>query len=178
LPRRIRIGLISTFWVCSVLAYWHWIWPLPGPLHWQAAGVRYQLLEPRALGFALLVPGLWLMLERSLADLPWQQRWLSTLFRSGFVALLALCIARPVREVDSSRICTTFLVVVSDSVSDASLVEAGRTIAEARTHARSGDTLRVISFARRPHLVELGPHGELPPLRQRKPPGKRAQQPP
>jgi Ca-activated chloride channel family protein len=173
LPRRIRIGLVSTFWVCSVLAYWHWIWPLPGPLHWQAASVRYQLLEPRALGFALLIPGLWLVLERSLADLPWQQRWLSTLCRSGFVGLLAVCVARPVREVDSSRICTTFLVDVSDSVSDASLVEAGRTIAEARTHVRPEDTLRVISFARRPHLVELGPQGELPPLR---PSGKGTQQ--
>ncbi|HVZ34353.1 MAG TPA: VWA domain-containing protein, partial [Polyangiaceae bacterium] len=118
------------------------------------------------------------MLERSLADLPWQQRWLSTLFRSGFVALLAVCVARPVREVDSSRICTTFLVDVSDSISDASLVEAGRTIAEARAHARSDDALRVISFARRPHLVELGPEGELPPLRQRKPSGKGAQQAP
>ncbi|HVZ31738.1 MAG TPA: VWA domain-containing protein, partial [Polyangiaceae bacterium] len=164
--RWLGICLLALGWLALGLAYLRWLGPLTSPLVWQQAGRHYQLLEPRALGFALLVPGFLLVLYRSLADLPWQQRLLSTLFRSAFVLLLALCVGRLVRSVESSRVCTIFLVDVSDSVSVAALRSATQTIAKARAARHPDDELRVISFARRPRLLEPGPDGELPPWRE------------
>lgn len=158
--------LLLLGWLALSLAYLRWLEPLTTPLLWEAGGRHYQLLQPRALGFALLVPVFLLVLYRSLADLPWQQRLLSTLFRSAFVLLLALCVGRLVRSVETSRICTIFLVDVSDSISDAALADASLSIARARAAQRPDDELRVVSFARRPRLLELGPQGELPAWRE------------
>jgi Ca-activated chloride channel family protein len=164
--RWIGLCLLLLGWLALALAYARGLAPLSSPLIWQQGGRHYQLLEPRALGFALLLPAFLLMLYRSLADLPWQQRLLSTLFRSAFVVLLALCVGRLVRSVETSRICTIFLVDVSDSISDAALGDAGQLIARAGAAQRPDDELRVISFARRPRLLELGPKGELPVWRE------------
>jgi Ca-activated chloride channel homolog len=164
--RALGFWLLVIGWLALAVGYARWLWPLKGPLVWDQGGRHYQLLEPRALGFALLVPLLLLVLYRSLADLPWQQRLLSTLFRSAFVCLLALGIGRLVRSVETSRICTIFLVDVSDSVSDTALTGAADTIARARAVQRPDDQLRVISVARRPRLLQLGPNGELPALRE------------
>src|SRR4051812_3258056 len=157
--------LLLVGWLALSLGYLRWLGPQSTPLAWEQGGRQYQLLEPRALGFALLLPVFLLVLYRSLADLPWQQRLLSTLFRSAFVLLLALCVGRLVRSVETSRICTIFLVDVSDSISDAALSDASLAIARARAGQRPEDELRVVSFARRPRLLELGPQGELPPWR-------------
>lgn len=164
--RALGFWLLVVGWLALTVGYVRWLWPLSAPLVWEQGGRHYQLLEPRALGFALLVPLLLLILYRSLADLPWQQRLLSTLFRAAFVCLLAVGIGRLVRSVEASRICTIFLVDVSDSVSDAALSSAVDTITRARAAQRPDDQLRVISVARRPRLLELGPGGELPALRE------------
>src|SRR5215471_15549994 len=164
--RWLGIWLLALGWLALGVAYLRWLGPLTSPLVWEQGGRHYQLLEPRALGFALLVPAFLLVLYRSLADLPWQQRLLSTLFRSAFVLLLALCVGRLVRSVESSRVCTVFLVDVSDSISDAALSSASQTIDQARAARRPDDELRVISFARRPRLLEPGPDGQLPPWRE------------
>jgi len=164
--RWLGICALALGWLGLGLAYLRWLGPLTSPLVWEQGGRHYQLLEPRALGFALLVPAFLLVLYRSLADLPWQQRLLSTVFRSAFVLLLALCVGRLVRSVESSRVCTVFLVDVSDSISDAALRGATQTLEQARAARRPDDELRVISFARRPRLLEPGPNGELPPWRE------------
>ena len=164
--RWLGICLLTLGWLALGLGYLRWLAPLTSPLVWEQGGRHYQLLEPRALGFALLLPGFLLVLYRSLADLPWQQRLLSTLFRSAFVLLLALCVGRFVLSGESSRVCTIFLVDVSDSISDAALRSASQTIDKARDARRSDDELRVISFARRPRLLEPGPDGALPPWRE------------
>jgi Ca-activated chloride channel family protein len=142
---------------------------LSGPLGFNYGGTRYQLLEPRALVLSLVVPFLLLAVFRSLADLPWQQRLLSMLFRLGFIALLGLSVARLVRSVEASRICTVFLVDVSDSVSDASLSDARGVLEQSLALAREGDEVRVIRFAHRPELLELGPERQLPELRAAQP---------
>jgi len=164
--RWLSFCLLVLGWLALSLAYLRWLGPQTTPLVWEQGGRHYQLLEPRALGFGLLLPVFLLTLYRSLADLPWQQRLLSTLFRSSFVLLLALCVGRLVRSVETSRICTIFLVDVSDSISDAALSEASSTIGRARAAQRPDDELRVVSFARRPRLLELGPQGELPAWRE------------
>ncbi len=166
MKRALGFWLLLLGWLGLVAAYARWVWPLGAPLVWEQGGRDYQLLQPRALGFALLVPLLLLTLYRSLADLPWQQRLLSTLFRAAFVCLLAVGLGRVVRSVETSRICTIFLVDVSDSVSDAALAGVAETIRQARAAQRPDDELRVISVARRPRLLELGPAGELPALRE------------
>lgn len=137
-----------------------------GPLGFSYGSTSYQLLEPRALVLVLVVPFLLLAVFRSLADLPWQQRVLSMLFRLGFVALLGLSVARLVRSVEASRICTVFLVDVSDSVSDASLSDARGVLEQSLALAREGDEVRLIRFARRPELIALGPQREIPSLRE------------
>jgi Ca-activated chloride channel family protein len=167
MPRWFSFSLLSLLTLLLGLAYVRWILPLTGPLAWQYAGTRYQLLEPRALGWGLIAVLLLFMLYKSLADLPWQQRALSALFRTSFVLLLALCAARLVRSVETRRVCSVFLVDVSDSVSDAALADATRIISAAYAAKGPEDQLRVIRFGRRPHLVELGPNGELPPWRLR-----------
>ena len=114
MPRWLSFSLLLLLTIALVGGYVRFIAPVTGPLGWDYDGTRYQLLEPRALGFALLAPLILLVLYKSLADLPWQQRLLSALFRIGFVALLALAVSRLVQSVETRRIATVFLVDVSD----------------------------------------------------------------
>ena len=152
--RWLGICLLVVGWLALGLAYLRWLGPLTSPLVWEQGGRHYQLLEPRALGFALLVPAFLLVLYRSLAYLPWQQRLLSTLFRSAFVLLLALCVGRLVRSVESSRVCTVFLVDVSDSISDAALQSATQTLEKARA-ARRQDAVTTLCAEDEAALVKL-----------------------
>jgi Ca-activated chloride channel family protein len=161
LPRWLSLLLLAIFTAALTYGYVRFLAPLSTPLVWEYAGTRYQLLEPRALGFVLLAPFVLLVLFKSLADLPWQQRLLSALFRIGFIALLALSVSRLVRSVETRRIATVFLVDVSDSVSDAALASATALIDGAWKQKGSDDDVRVIRFARRPRLVELGPEGQV-----------------
>src|SRR5262245_15688146 len=146
--RWLGISLLLLGWLALALLGLRWLGPLTSPLGWEQGGRSYQLLEPRALGFVLVLPLFLLIALRSLADLPWQQRLLSGLFRSVFVCLLALCVGRLVRSVETSRVCTIFLIDVSDSVSDAALAGATQALGQARAAQRPDDQLRVISFAR------------------------------
>ena len=88
-----------------------------GPtLAWTRHGEPYELLAPRMLGLVLLVPYFVWMLGRSLADLPLAQRVASVVLRAAFVALLALGLARLARTATTQKVCTVYLVDVSDSV--------------------------------------------------------------
>ena len=137
LPRWLSLGLLAALSLLLGLGYARWLAPLSGPLAWEYAGARYQLLEPRALALVLVAPLLLLVLYKSLADLPWQQRLLSALFRIAFILLLAVTMARLVKSVETSRICTVFLVDVSDSVSDAALGDATQTVEQAQKQQRT-----------------------------------------
>jgi Ca-activated chloride channel homolog len=131
----------------------------PGAFSWTWGGEAYELLEPRAFAVLLAVPVLLLLVRGSLADLPWQQRVLGLLFRTAFFALIALALAQLVRTARDDKVCTVYLVDVSDSVPDAALAGARAHIEAAREQKRPDDQVRLVTFARRPRLVELSADG-------------------
>ena len=139
-----------------VYAYHRFIWSAGDETpSWVRDGVTYELLHPRTLGLLLITPVLMIVLGRSLADLPWQQRVLSLLLRVAFVALIALGLARLVRTAETQKVCTVFLVDVSDSVPPEALEDARSTV-ERAIEARGDENLvRLVTFARRPRLVDL-----------------------
>lgn len=118
-------------------------------------GVTYRLLEPRWLGVAIALPLLIIAAARSLTDLPWSQRLLGVALRALFLLLLGLGLARPSRTATTENVATVFLVDVSDSVPDEALEDARETLVRAEGAKRPNDVVRLITFARRPRLVEL-----------------------
>ncbi|MBK7578903.1 MAG: VWA domain-containing protein [Myxococcales bacterium] len=129
---------------------------------WVREGKNYELLEPRTLGLLLLAPLLLFLLGRSLADLPWQQRVLAVLFRVMFIGLVALGLARLARTAETSKVATVFVVDVSDSVEDPSLEDARKTLEAAIDARGKEDVIRLITFAKRPRLIELKEEGGKP----------------
>src|SRR5204862_569781 len=103
-------------------------------------------------------------LARSLADLPWQQRMLSLALRMALLFAMGLALARPVRTAETTRVCTVLLLDVSDSVSDESLEDARRVVRDALAARPPNDLLKVVTFARRPRLLDLGEAREAPPV--------------
>lgn len=141
-----------------VFAYQRWVLSASGTsFTWTREGIVYQLMDPRALGLFLVAPLVLLGASWSLADLPWQQRILSAALRLSFVALLALALARLVQTAETHKICSVFLVDVSDSVPDEALVDARAQIEEALRAKPPEDRLKVVTFARRPQILDLGP---------------------
>ncbi|HEV8248023.1 MAG TPA: VWA domain-containing protein [Polyangiaceae bacterium] len=130
-------------------------------LEWKRAGVLYRLLSPAWFGVLLITPLFLFALGRSLADLPWQQRILSLLFRLGFLALLALGLGRLVRSEETRRVCTVVLADVSDSVTDEALGDARKFIEKSYAAKGREDMVRVITFAERPRLIEIEHDGDL-----------------
>jgi uncharacterized membrane protein len=137
--------------------YWRFVWSRAAPtIAWVWGGVSYQLLDPRMLGVVLLAPWFVAILAFTLADLPWLQRFMSVVLRITFVAALAIGLARPVRTSDSDKICTVYLVDVSQSVPDEALADAQQIVADGYDKRRPDDLVRVVTFAARPRLVEGG----------------------
>jgi uncharacterized membrane protein len=156
---RLRRLLWSAFVLATagglLFLYLHFVW-LRGPtLAWRHKGEDYELLAPRMLGLVLLAPYFLWVLGRSLADLPWLQRAASVALRIGLVALLALGLSRLARTATTSKVCTVFLVDVSESVPDAALTDAQAAIQSALDARPSDALVRVVTFARRPRVVEL-----------------------
>lgn len=135
----------------------------PSAFEWIRGGHTFALSRPRMLAVLAIVPLLGVVVWRSLADLPWQQRILSFSLRCLFLASLGLSLAEPARTAETRQVCTVFLVDVSDSVSDESLEEARGVVRSALSARRAGDLVKVITFARRPRLLSLGDRKELPP---------------
>ncbi len=134
----------------------------PAAFEWTRHGVVFALGEPRALVVLAVVPLLAFSLLRSLADLPWQQRWAALALRTAFLAALGLALARPARTEETRKVCTVFLVDVSDSVSSESLEDARKTVNGALAVRPAGDLTKIVTFARTPRLVELGDARILP----------------
>jgi Ca-activated chloride channel homolog len=136
-------------------AYLRYVWYAGPTLAWVYHGTDYELLAPRMLGVALLVPYFLWMIGRSLADLPLAQRVMSVLLRIGFVAVLAVGLARFARTGTSQKVCSVYLVDVSDSISDGSLDDARAEVRRAIEAKPKEDLVRVVTFAKRPEAVSI-----------------------
>ena len=132
-----------------------------GPLTFTRHGVHYELLQPSLLGVLLVAPLLVWVLGRSLADLPFAQRLVSLGLRLAFLGLLGLALARLVRTEEAKSIALVALVDVSDSVPEEALRDARATIEKLYRARGHDDTLRLVTFATRPRLVELERDGKL-----------------
>jgi Mg-chelatase subunit ChlD len=136
-------------------AYVHFVWHAGGTIAWTSHGEAYELLAPRMLGLLLLAPYFVWVIGRSLADLPVAQRVASVVLRTAFLAALAFGLARLAHTATTQKVCTVYLVDVSDSVSDASLEDA-RAEVQRGLDARAADSIvRVVTFARRPRAIAL-----------------------
>lgn len=149
---------------------------LPGlsTIEWQRRGTDYELLSPKMLGLALLAPFFFWMIGRSLADLPPIQRLLSVVLRVAFVALLALGLARLARTATTQKVCTVYLVDVSESVPDAAVEDARAEITKGLKEKPKDALVKVITFARRPRMVAMDDDAtEAPKLERHEPPPDR-----
>jgi Ca-activated chloride channel homolog len=157
--RRLRIlaWAISSLALLALLAwaYRRFVLLHPDPtLSWVRGGITYELLNPKMLGAALLAPWFVVVLSASLADLPWPQRVLSVLFRIAFVTLVALGLSRLARTATTEKTCTVYMVDVSESVTDESLVDARAALAKAWGEKPKDGVVKLITFAKRPRLVD------------------------
>jgi Ca-activated chloride channel family protein len=101
-----------------------------------------------------------LVLSKSLADLPLPQRILSC---APVRLRRAARSARPVAPGATSthqKVCTVYVVDVSDSVTDESLGDAQRYLERAWAEKPKDGVIRVVTFAKRPRLL-TGPSGDL-----------------
>ncbi|UQA55092.1 VWA domain-containing protein [Polyangium aurulentum] len=156
-----RLRVIAWVTTCIALAgllfwaYRRFVLLHPDPtLSWVRNGVTYELLNPKMLGAVLLAPWFVAVLSQSLADLPWPQRILSVLLRVSFVVLLALGLSRLARTATTEKVCTVYLVDVSDSVTDEALDDARAAVAKAWAEKPKDGLVKLVTFARRPRLVE------------------------
>lgn len=146
-------GLVG---LAGVWLYWRGVLhPNQATLAWKRHGIDYELLSPKMLGLALVAPFFLWMIGRSLADLPLPQRILSVFLRMLFVALLALGLARLARTATTQKVCTVYLVDVSESVPDAALEDARAEITKGMKEKPADALVRVITFAKRPHVVPV-----------------------
>ncbi|HEX3770824.1 MAG TPA: VWA domain-containing protein [Polyangiaceae bacterium] len=149
-------ALAIAVFAAGLWVYLRYVWYAGATLTWSRHASEYQLLAPRMLGIALLAPYFLWVVGRSLADLPPAQRAISVLLRIGFVALIALGLARLARTATTQKVCTVYLVDVSDSISDAGLEDARAEVQKGVDARGKDDLVRLVTFARRPRAVPLG----------------------
>jgi len=123
-----------------------------------------EMLAPRWLALALLVPGLWLVPLFSLVDLPWPQRLLNTLLRSALVICLTLAVTDIVINDYDAKVATVVVVDVSESVPDA-LLDQARDYVQRLWDERGENQVRLVTFARDPLELSIPPaSGVVPEL--------------
>ena len=166
--QKLALGaLVVALGAALLWAYLRFVWYAGPTLAWTHAGEPYELLAPRMLGLILLAPYFIWMIGRSLADLPLAQRVLSAILRTAFVALLAVGLSRLAKTATTQKVCTVYLVDVSDSVPDASLEDA-RAEVQKGLQAKPDDAIvRLITFARRPRVVPLADGAKTVPAIER-----------
>jgi Ca-activated chloride channel family protein len=160
-------ALVVIVGALGLYLYWHFVWRGPPTLARNVGGKDYELLAPKMLGLALLAPYFIWMLGRSLADLPILQRVVSVLLRIAFVMLLALGLSRLARTATTQKVCTVYLVDVSESVPDAALEDARIEIQNGMDAKPDDALVRVVTFARRPRVVPLGDNAKRAPVIER-----------
>ncbi len=143
-----------------------------GTLQFHYHGELLEILHPNLILVAFALPILLGVLGYSLADLPWPQRVASVLLRFAFLMTLALALGRLARTTSTSKVCTVFLVDVSQSVPIEALGDAREAIQQAMDKKPSDDLVKIVTFARAPRLLEL-PEGEtkVPPIVRQDEPG-------
>lgn len=159
---RILATLVITFAVVAALAHFVGFGdPLPWRFEWR--GGSWELAEPAWLWLVALTPLLVLLQGFSLTDLRWAQELLVLVLRAAVIAVLALALTRPRTVTEHRKVCTVFLVDVSDSVSPEQVREAARYIEE--VHKRRGENLvHLVTFAQRPRKVDIPEKGPFPAL--------------
>jgi Ca-activated chloride channel family protein len=175
LLRRLLFGaLVATVGLVGLYVYMRFVWYAGPTLAWKRGGKDYEFVTPRMLGLALLAPYFLWMIGRTLSDLPPLQRVISVVLRIAFVALLALGLARLARTATTQKVCTVYLVDVSDSVPDLALEDARAEIQKAIDIKDKSTLLRVITFAKRPRVVLMKDDTkEAPALARHDPPGEK-----
>lgn len=170
-PDRARIAFAIVGGLVGVVGvYFYWRGVLrsdQATLTWKREGTDYELLSPKMLGLALLTPFFLWMIGRSLADLPLPQRILSVFLRMVFVALIALGLARLARTASTQKVCSVYLVDVSESVPDAAIDDARAEIEKALKEKPEDALVRVITFARRPRVVAIADDAKTAPILER-----------
>jgi Mg-chelatase subunit ChlD len=146
-------------------------WAPPDAFSYHYKGELYELRSPKLLGLALLAPYFLWMIGRSLADLPLVQRVVSVLLRVAFVALLALGLSKLARTTTMTKVCTVYVVDVSESVPDAALEDARAEIQKGIDAKLADGLVKVITFARRPRVVPMDDNAkEAPKIERHDPP--------
>lgn len=157
LGKRLAFGaVVAAVGAIGLWAYFHYVYYAGPTIAWKRGGQDYELLSPRNLLVAAVgAPFFVWMIGRSLADLPWPQRILSVVLRIGFVTLLALGLSRLARTETTHKVCTVFMVDVSESVPDAALADARAEIQKALDGKPKDDLVRIITFSARPRVVAM-----------------------
>jgi Mg-chelatase subunit ChlD len=169
-----RVALAAATLALGAVGLWlylRYVWYAGPTLTWHRRGEDYELLAPRMLGIALLAPYFLWFIGRSLADLPLTQRVLSVALRVAFVSVLALGLARLARTATTQKVCTVFVVDVSDSVPDAALEDARAEVQRALDAKPKDDLVRLVTFAKRPRVVPIGDDDKKVPAIERHGPG-------
>ncbi|MBL8721046.1 MAG: VWA domain-containing protein [Myxococcales bacterium] len=147
-------------------------------LSYKRGDTTYELLSPKMLGLILLAPFFLYMTGKSLADLPWPQRLVSFLMRTAFVLLLAFGLGRVAKTAFSAKVCTVYVVDVSESIPDEAIADAQAVVDKAWKERGEGE-VRVITFAVRPRLLggtdPANPALTPPKLERHDPAGQRIQ---
>jgi uncharacterized membrane protein len=134
-------------------AYRRYVLTAPNPTIVQVFhGQTYELLNPKMLGVVLIAPWFLGVLSQSLADLPLPQKILSVFLRVAFVVLLGLGLSRLARTATTEKVCTVYLVDVSDSISDEALADARALVDRAWAEKPKDAVVKLVTFARRPRL--------------------------
>lgn len=155
--------LAATVALWMVLYRHIWV-PAPQLLAVTLRGQEFNLLEPRALLGAGLLPLVPAIAWFTLTDFGWVQRALNALVRVAVLGALIVAAARPSTSRFDSDICTVYLVDVSASVPDHVLVEA-REVVQRGYDARGDNLVRLVTFAARPRAIPLAPgQRAVPPL--------------
>ena len=156
LARRVVYGgFLVALGAVGLWLYLRFVWYAGPTLTWERQGKDYELLSPRMLGVGLLAPYFLWVIGRSLADLPLVQRIASAVLRIGFVVLLALGLARLARTATTQKVCTVYVIDVSDSVPDAALDDARAEVQKGLDARPKDDMVRMVTFAKRPRVVPL-----------------------
>ena len=148
-------ALVVLVGALGLYLYLRYVWYAGPTLARTIGGKEYELIAPRMLGIGLLAPYFLWMIGRSLADLPVAQRILSVVLRVAFVLLIALGLSRLARTATTQKVCTVYLVDVSESVPDEAIGDAKAEITKGLRAKPKDDLVRVLTFARRPHVVPL-----------------------
>ncbi|HEX4516709.1 MAG TPA: VWA domain-containing protein, partial [Polyangiaceae bacterium] len=157
LLRKLAFGtVVAVVAVAGLWAYFHYVYYAGPTIAWKRDGKEYELLSPRNLIIAAVgAPFFIWMIGRSLADLPWPQRIISVFLRIVFVSLLAFGLARLARTATTQKVCTVFVVDVSESVPDAAIADARAEIQKALDAKPPDALVRVITFSMRPRVVPM-----------------------